>query len=569
MNVSGSQNGETSDAHDEKLAMVLAEVTDLAMRGEPVRIETYCDLHPDVARELRQLWATAQVAELAGSRTTSFSSSATARSIDVIELPSKFGDYELLEELGRGGMGIVYRARQKSLNRIVAIKMILRGELASEQDRERFESEARSVAKLQHPNIVPVYEIGETNGRAYFCMKYIEGQTLSQKLMSGVLDQRAAAALLAKVSRAIHYAHTQGVLHRDLKPSNILIDQDGEPHVSDFGLAKRITDASTITKTGAAIGTPSYMAPEQAVGARGTVGPASDVYGLGCILYHTLVGRPPFQAATAVDTLLMVLDQEPIPPRMLSRNVDRSLEMIALKCLQKPIDLRYDSAESLARDLEAFLKDEPMSATSGLFTQFMSRMFRETHHAAVLENWGLLWMWHSLVLLVACFATQFMQWSGVVDRWNYMLLWTAGLGTWAIVFWALRRRMGPVTFVERQIAHIWLGSMICIAALFPLEYWLGLPVLALSPVLGLINGMAFLVKAGILSGYFYIQATALFLAAGAMAMWPEISHIVFGVVAAASFFVPGLHYYRQRLFKSLQNLPGGFFKRDAGHTETT
>jgi serine/threonine-protein kinase len=366
---------------------------------------------------------------------------------------------------------------------------------------------------------------------------------LSQRL----LDQREAGIILSKISRAIQYAHSQGLLHRDLKPSNILIDSAGEPHVSDFGLAKEFREGSTLSRTGAVIGTPSYMAPEQAVGDRGTVGPASDVYGLGSILYHALTGRPPFQAASAVDTVLMLLEQEPIPPRVLTRNIDRRLEMITLKCLQKPIDLRYSSAESLANDLDAYLQDEPISASSGAFSQLWTRVFRETHHATVLQNWGVLWMWHSLVLLVACLATQWMYWRHIKDPWQYMLVWTVGLGTWAAVFWMLRRRMGPVTFVERQIAHVWAGSLICVAALFPLEQWLNLPVLYLSPVLGLINGMAFLVKAGILSGSFYVQAVAMFITAAAMAYWPDWSHVIFGIVSASCFFFPGLKYYRKRV----------------------
>ncbi len=464
-----------------------------------------------------------------------------------LTLPARFGDYELVQEIGRGGMGVVYRARQQSLGREVAVKMILRGQLASQADRDRFEAEAQAAAKLAHPGIVPVYEVGEIDGRPYFSMKHVCGTTLAQRLADGPLPPREAATLLAKVARAIHFAHMRGVLHRDLKPSNILLDEHGEPHVTDFGLAKQTAGGETLTKTGAVLGTPAYMAPEQASGQRGTVGPRSDVYSLGVILYHMLTGRPPFQAASPGEMVLLVLEQDPVPPRMLNPKADRDLEMICLRCLQKPADLRYASAAGLADDLEAYLNDESISARSGRFAQVLAGMMRETHHAAVLENWGLLWMWHSLALLIACFATNILELLGDQDRMHYFLLWTAGLGAWAAVFWALRRRMGPVTFVERQIAHLWAGSMICIALLFPLEWVLGLRPLELSPVLGLVTGMVFLAKAGILSGEFYLPAIALFATSGLMARYPQYAHFIFGIVSAACFFFPGLKYYRQRL----------------------
>ncbi len=455
------------------------------------------------------------------------------------------GDYEILEELGRGGMGVVYKARQVSLGRIVALKMILRGALASAADMARFRAEAEIVARLEHPQIVPLYEVGEFNGQPYFSMKFVAGTTLAKRLAEGPLPAREAAEILAPICRAIDFAHRQGLLHRDLKPSNILIDEAGRPHVTDFGLAKRMTGDGSLTRTGAVIGTPSYMAPEQAAGGRGEIGPASDVYSLGTILYQMLTGRPPFQAASPVDTVLMVLEQEPLAPRVVNPKADRDLEMVALKAIQKPPDLRYPSAAAMADDLEAFLAGEPISARSGGFTQVISRLFRETHHAAVLRNWGLLWMWHSVVLLILCFVTNWLKWREVDSRWPYLLLWAGGLAIWAPIFWAIRRRAGPVTFVERQIAHVWGAAVLASISLFFVEMLLALPVLTLSPVLGLVNGMVFVVKAGILTGTFYVQAVALFLTAGAMCLFPSVGLILFGVTSALCFFIPGLKYYRE------------------------
>jgi hypothetical protein len=214
--------------------------------------------------------------------------------------------------------------------------------------------------------------------------------------------------------------------------------------------------------------------------------------------------------------------------------------------LQKPADLRYATAGDLASDLEAYLNDEPISARSGRFFQVVSRLFRETHHAVILENWGVLWMWHAFALLIASGLTWLMQHRGVTDRWAYTALWTLGLGTWAAVFWALRRRLGPVTFVERQIAHVWASSMISIAMLFPLEWWLNLPVLSLSPLLAVSAAMIFLIKAAILDGAFYVQCACLLATAAAMAVWPANAHLLFGLMAAGCFFIPGWKYYRQK-----------------------
>ncbi len=534
---------------EERLASIIATLSDRVAKGETVMLDQAVTQHPEFAEDLRELWGAIMLADAVGSHALALTQSEASIEVPstAIELPATFGDYELLEEIGRGGMGIVYRAIQISLNREVAVKMLLRGQLASQDDEARFRQEAESAAQLQHPGIVPVYEVGENDGRLFFSMQYVPGQTMAHMLERGPMQPRTAARLLSGVCQAVHYAHQNGVLHRDLKPSNILIDEQGDPHVADFGLARRVADAQTITKTGAVLGTPTYMAPEQAAGNRGQVGPTSDVYSIGSVLYHALTGRPPFQAASPVDVVLQLLEQEPLPPRLLNPQADRDLSMVALRCLQKPPDLRYDSAEELANDLDAFLADEPVSARSGRFTQVVARWFRETHHAVILRNWGLLWMWHSLVLLVVCVLTNVLQWEGITNRFYYFALWTVGLGTWAGVFWWLRQRLGPVTFVERQIAHTWASSMISIAALFPLEYLLGLPALTLTPVLGLSSGAVFLMKAGMLSGAFYVASAALFLSAFAMARWPDYGHTIFGVVSACCFFIPGWKYYQLKL----------------------
>ncbi len=317
---------------------------------------------PDLESELRELWATAQLAEdLArgdsdASPPRSPLSGTDVRSTQRVSppnMPRSIGDYELQEELGRGGMGVVWRARQIGLNRDVALKMILRGELASEVDIGRFRQEAEAAARLDHPHIVRVFDVGEFEGQPWFSMQYVDGSTLAQRLTQGPMPPREAAQLLIPVCRAIAHAHRQGILHRDLKPSNVLIDSGGQPYVTDFGLAKRVRTTSSVdgsdesesgaggsiaahslaalTATGAILGTPAYMAPEQAAGSRGDVGPRTDIYSLGALLYAMLTGRAPFQAGSPVDVVLMVLEQDPRPPRVLNPQADPDLELIALE----------------------------------------------------------------------------------------------------------------------------------------------------------------------------------------------------------------------------------------------
>jgi serine/threonine-protein kinase len=267
--------------------------------------------------------------------------------------------YELLGELGRGGMGVVYKARQVGLERVVALKMILAGSLASEEQHRRFQAEAKVAARVQHPHVVQVHETGQINGLPYLVMQYVEGHSLAHRLRSGPLQPDVAAVLVAAVARAVATLHAAGIVHRDLKPSNILLDANDKPYVTDFGLAKLVEGSGQATQSGTVLGTPQYMAPEQASGAR-DVGPAADVYALGTILYECLTGRPVVTSTLPIDALLAVLESEPPPPRRLNPKVPRSLEQVVLQCLDKQPSGRYPSAAALASALDNYTRGEPV-----------------------------------------------------------------------------------------------------------------------------------------------------------------------------------------------------------------
>jgi WD40 repeat protein len=370
-----------------------------------------------------------------------------------------FGDYEIIREIARGGMGVVFEARQVSLNRKVALKMILAGQLAHETDVKRFYSEAEAAANLDHPGIVPIFEVGQHEGQHYFSMGFVEGQSLTQRLAEGPLRSGEAAALMVRVAEAIEYAHQRGVIHRDLKPANILLDQNGNPRVTDFGLAKRTQTDSGLTGSGQIMGTPSYMPSEQAGGQRSEVGPAADVYALGATLYALVTGRPPFQSATAMDTVIQVVSDEPVPPRRLNATIPRDLETICLKCLEKAPKRRYGSARELADELERFLDCRPIQARPITARERAVKWARRQPIIAGLS---------AAVVLVSLIGL-----SGILLQWRSAVIAqreSARLATHLV----LQRAVDRCTNDDPNEGLLWLARGLELATDEPLRQWFGL-----------------------------------------------------------------------------------------------
>jgi serine/threonine-protein kinase len=350
--------------------------------------------------------------------------------------PQPFGKYELFEEIGRGGMGVVFRARQTDLDRLVALKMILSSRLASQDDVRRFHAEARAAGSLRHPNIVAIHEAGEVHGQHFFAMDFVEGRSLAQALADGPFEPHRAAQCVAAIGRAVQYLHEHQIIHRDLKPSNILLAPDGTPFVTDFGLAKALGFDAPHTQTGTMVGTLGYMAPEQTLGESGAVSPQSDVYSLGAILFELLTGRPPFQNPSPLDTLLQIMEDEPPRPRKLNRDVPLSLEWICLKCLEKEPRYRYESATALVDDLERFLRGEPLlTAAPGPIRSLLRWSRREPALASRLG-----------ALAVSALILQLKYMASGADR-RYHLMVMSVFGAWALAAivccWLMRRLKLP------------------------------------------------------------------------------------------------------------------------------
>lgn len=400
------------------------------------------------------------------------------------QLPRQFGGYELIEELGRGGMGVVYRARHRKLDSFFALKLIRTSEFASGDEVRRFFQEAQTAARLSHPNIVGVHDAGEQEGLPFLVMRYISGETLAQRIRRERPTCTAAAEMLVPIARAVHYLHSQGIVHRDLKPANILLDTAGVPHVTDFGLAKVFSENHEHTATGTVIGTPAYMAPEQAWGKTNLAAPACDVYSLGAILYELLTGQTPFPDANPLDQILRLRDSEPRPPHAVNPEVPGELEQICLRCLEKQPEMRYRTADELADDLQRYLSDEPLQVRPiGLWRRLRRWMRREPALAT-----------HLAGLLIMALIVQIRHWlpGPVPDSYGPVM---TVLGVWGVLA-AVMQKLLLRGRLEIRLVWVAVDAVLFTAALC----------FAQPPVESLILGYPLLIAA---SGLWYQPAVVL------------------------------------------------------------
>jgi hypothetical protein len=453
--------------------------------------------------------------------------------------------YELHGVLGAGGMGTVYLARQLRLGREVAVKVIRGHVVADRGDHQRFLFEAQAASRLDHPHIVPIYEIGECGGLPYYSMKLVDGQCLSERVGHFLNQPRRTAELMCKLAHAIHHAHVRGILHRDLKPGNILVDEAGEPHVTDFGLARAIEGNSELTAPGMFVGSPSYMSPEGASGKSSAITVLSDVWGLGTILYELLTGKPPFHGESTLETLLSIRQRPAVAPRHYAPRVDRSLETICMRCLEQNPDDRYPSARALAEDLEAYLRGETISADGKVSQRIVRLLLRESNDTAIMRLWGGVWTAQSLTLIAGGMALTLMRTHPPFHDKYYWVVLLAEAALMLLALWKFRIQRGPPpTHLERQLASIWCLFAVGFVLTCIIRIRLGLPPGRLLPVLALEAGLTFGCTAVLLGGTFYLLCITSMAMSLVLTALPVTAPISLAMVIGLGLLVPGVRHLR-------------------------
>jgi serine/threonine protein kinase len=463
----------------------------------------------------------------------------------------RFGDYDLLHEIARGGMGVVYKAHQVSLNRTVAVKMILRGTLAGGEDIERFTLEAKAVAKLCHPQIVVIHDVGQCDDQYFYSMEYIEGRSLAEMIRSGPVNCRRAAEYVEQVARAIDFAHQNNIVHRDIKPSNVLVDASGRARVTDFGLAKHVDRGEELTLTGQIIGTPAYMAPEQITNRRGEIGPACDVYGMGALLYELLTGRTPFKGRDQFNTLLQVLDCEPQSPREVNHDVPRELEAICLKCLEKDPRRRYASAADLADDLNRYMSGDPISVHGHKIVGRLVRILGRSQYDREFYTWSRILLYVggiSLVTHILVFLNHKRQSPHPLAQ--LIPIRVGELVAMGAVLWWLRSEWFPPRGAPtRQLLSLWVGYLAGSTTLVLITYLLtpaGAPFddFLAYPPMAVLASLLFMMLGSSYWGYCYVIGSMFLVIAIVTSCWLTVAPLVFGAAWAACLVILSGHLGR-------------------------
>ncbi len=461
---------------------------------------------------------------------------------------SMVGEYELIQEIDRGGMGVVFKAHHRTLRRIVAIKMLLAGTFASEEAERRFRREAAALARLKHPEIVSVYDVGVVEhhgplqGRTWFAMELVDGIDLARRIESELFDSTSAAQLSIRVVDAVQYAHSKGVIHRDLKPANILLDANSNPHITDFGLSRYSNDDETqLTADGQIFGTPGYMSPEQAIGKNDSISYATDIYSLGAVMYCMLTGRPPFRASSTVATLQQVVHDAPAPPRLLNRAVHPDFESIILKCLEKNPTDRYATAEDLKEDLGHFLRGETVNAASLNLVGYFNRVLANSRNSEFLEGWSRALYMVSAVVLIFNLILQFVplpsSQATLINAGKFALLFG--------VLWRARHGiLTPQNPVERTIWNLWIGyilTYVTAVVIARIDSQLDVNLATMS----LVSSVILLVLGGHLWGGCYLIGGFFAILAVMITAFPDYSDILFGGLWSMVFFLLGRRYQKQ------------------------
>ncbi len=522
-------------AAEYSLESVMADFIERRENGAAPDVHVYLRTFPQYADELKSFF-----------RNHQWLGQTAVESLP-ISIGTFVGSYKIEAELARGGMGVVYRATQKGLQRPVALKLINSGLLASSEERCRFRREAEAAARLRHPGIVSIHEIGDWQGYDFFSMSFVDGPTLQRRIDDGRVDERVVnhdenAAIIRDVARATAFAHRAGIVHRDLKPENVLMDDGVRPVIADFGLAKWQREGTLLTRTGQVLGTPHYMSPEQASG-RGEGDSFTDIYSLGAMLYALLTGQPPHVGNSVAEVLRSVLQDEPASPRCLRRDVPLDLENICLKAIHYEPTERYRTADELADDIDRYLKGEPVLAVgSGLFDR-VSRELRRDQHQGAFASWGMTLALLGVVIFVAHLVMNGLLLAGVASQIAYWLPRTLMMIVMAILIY--RSRSGailPRSAAERPVWSIWMGYVATLGVMNVLLLMSGVDQRALIPIASALSGFGFIAMAGHLWGVCSVLGFLFFVGAIVTAQFPLFAPAVFGAIWLVSLAVLGQRY---------------------------